>query len=146
ERTLAGYRRALHAPGFAAPRAFALYPHRSDFTHVVALDEKTPALTIGPMEQKNRIKLAARSAGLFPGFTPSFALFRARSSIAARAPRLERVLAELAQRTGEPVPMVEQLVATRGNSGIVHTALPGSGDERDDGRWTLHVPLAPKNV
>lgn len=146
ERTLLGYRHALSTPGFSRPRAFALYPHRNDFTHIVAIDEKTPELTVGPMEKKNRFKLIARSVGLFPVFTPSFALFSARDAIAAHPTRMQRILGEIAERTGDPVPEVEQIVATRGNSAVVHTALPGASEVHDPGRWTLHVPLSPKNT
>jgi aminoglycoside phosphotransferase (APT) family kinase protein len=145
ERTLAGYRRALTNAGCRSVRAFALYPHSGDFSHVVAIDEKTPALTIGPMERKNRLKLAGRALGLFPVLTPSFALIgeRPRSSDPTR---IERVLSELAERIGEPTPVIEQLVSTRGNTAIIHTSIPGAPDTEPRGRWTLHLPLAPKNI
>lgn len=147
ERTLRGYRAALARTRFAATRAFALYPHRNDFTHVVALDAERPELTIGPMEEKNRVKLAARALGLFPVFAPSFALVarrRDRDDALAR-PRIEAVLDELATITREPRPELEQLVATRGNSAVLHTFMPGANPDDPAGRWTLHVPLAPKN-
>ncbi|MBI5365049.1 MAG: hypothetical protein HZA53_17865 [Planctomycetes bacterium] len=146
ERTLRGYRAALAQPGFERSRAFALYPHRSDFTHVVALDAARPELTIGPMEQKNRVKLAARAVGLFPVFTPSFALFAKREDGVLARPRVESMLDELARITGEPRPELEQLVATRGNSAVLHTFVPGARADESAGRWTLHVPLAPKNT
>jgi len=50
ERTLAGYRR-LFGGDFAATRAFALYPHTRDFTHVVGLDADRPRLTIVSLRQ-----------------------------------------------------------------------------------------------
>jgi len=146
ERTLFGYRRALAKSGFAKPRAFALYPHARDFTHVVGIDSQRPALTIGPMEKKNRVKLAARSLGLFRVFTPSFALIAARREIAHLRPRMDRILLEIAQKTGEPVPAIEQLVGTRGNTAVIHTSFPGMGETEPRGRWTLHVPLCPKNI
>jgi aminoglycoside phosphotransferase (APT) family kinase protein len=157
ERTLAGYRRAFATAGRSRTRAFALYPHSGDFSHVVAIDEPAPALTIGPMERKNRAKLAARALGLFPVLTPSFAIIgepqRALDSAggSAKAPalvpvRIERILRELAQRIDEPVPVIEQLVSTRGNTAIVHTQVPGAMEHDPRGRWTLHVPLAPKNI
>lgn len=148
ERTLRGYR-SLFARGDFRTRSFALYPHSRDFTHVVALDAKLPTLTIGPMERKNRIKLVGRSIGLFPWFTPSYALLGARKGIDGPT-RMERILGELAQRTGEPAPVAEQFVGTRGNTLLVQTksaardVTPNDGDRR--GAWTLHVPLCPKNV
>jgi aminoglycoside phosphotransferase (APT) family kinase protein len=157
ERTLHGYRRAFARAGCARTRAFSLYPHAQDFSHVVALDESAPALTIGPMERKNRWKLAARAIGLFPVLTPSFAIIGERVERAGRdashigngstiATRIERMLAEIAERIGEPAPRIEQLVSTRGNSAIVHTHLPGEPASEPRGRWTLHLPLAPKNI
>lgn len=154
EKTLFGYRRLLSPPGFVRPRAFALYPDARDFSHVVALEAPLPGLTIGPMERKNRLKLAARGAGLFPVLTPSFVLMGRRAGDAPRAPRIDRILAELADRIGEPTPAADQIVATRGNTAVVHTRL---GDARGPdsnrvaargaaGRWTLHIGLSPKNV
>lgn len=142
ERTLRGYRSLFARAGYSRPRAFALYPHSRDFTHVVALDAPLPTLTIGPMERKNRLKLVGRSLGLFPWFTPSYALIGARSGDAGPT-RIERALAELAQRTGEPAPDAEQLVGTRGNTLLVQTRARDGGER---GAWTLHVPLCPKNV
>lgn len=162
ERTLHGYRRLFtrirgdEQPGidrlgagrirFESPRAYALYPHARDFAFVVALDERRPGLAVGPMERKNRIKVAARSLGLVPVFTPSFALIGARALAARQRPRIERILMEIAQRTGEPLPEIEQLIATRGNTAVIHTSIPGSGEAEPRGRWTLHVPLCPKNI
>jgi aminoglycoside phosphotransferase (APT) family kinase protein len=72
--------------------------------------------------------------------TPSFALIGGGSG---GPTRLDRILAELARRLDEPLPRADQLVATRGNTCVVLTAVPG-GDERDPaGRWCLHLPLSP---
>jgi len=142
ERTLGGYRSLFGRAGFARPRAFALYPHSRDFTHVVALDERLPTLTIGPMERKNRLKLAARSLGLFPMFTPSFVLLGSRDGVVGPT-RMARILAALAELTGEPVPVAEQFVGTRGNTLLVQTR---SAQDAVRGSWTLHIPLCPKNV
>ena len=136
ERTLGGYRRALRRAGASEVEGFALYPHRLDFSHVVALESAYPALTIGPMEQKNRLKLAGKALGFFPLLAPSFALVARRSQ--GQKKRIERVLGALAERLGERTPQVEAIVATRGNSAVVHT--------RAGAEWTLHVPLAPKNI
>jgi aminoglycoside phosphotransferase (APT) family kinase protein len=146
ECSLAGYKKLLRAPGFAEPRAFALYPHAREFAHVVALDGPFPALTIERHEKKNRLKLLGHRLGLFPLLAPSFGLFAARSQAALRPLRIECVLDELAQRTGEPRPIVEQLLATRGNSVVVQTAVPGAEAEDERGRWTLHVPLSPQQA
>jgi aminoglycoside phosphotransferase (APT) family kinase protein len=135
ERTLRGYRRALAIGSVRAVEAYALYPHRLDFSHVVALEREHPALTIGPMEKKNRLKLAGKALGLFPVLAPSFALIARR---AQGTRRIERVLGALAERLGERAPEVEAIVATRGNSAVVHTHRGAA--------WTLHVPLAPKNI
>jgi SAM-dependent methyltransferase len=146
EKSLPRMRREIVGPGFAPPRAYALYPHAADFTHVVALDALRPALTIGPMERRNRLKLLAQRAGLFPVLAPSFAVLAARVAAAGRAPRIERILDEIAERTGEPRPEIDQLVATRGNCAIVHTRVPEDREEDGRGRWTLHLPLNPTNV
>ncbi len=142
ERTLAGYRRMLAAPEFSPARAFALAPDARDFTHVVGIDAPTPRLTIGPLERKNRVKLLARKLGLFPVLTPSFALITARRNGPAESPRIDRILAQLAEHIGEPTPAIEQLVATRRNTAVIHT----SDADHDTGRWTLHISLCPNNV
>lgn len=142
ELTLPGYRGVFARGGFRYSRAFALYPHSRDFTHVVALDAHLPTLTIGPMERKNRLKLIGRSLGLFPWFTPSFAIVGSRAASVAST-RLDRILVELSKRTNETLPVAEQLVGTRGNTLLVQTR---GAIEGGPGAWTLHVPLCPKNV
>lgn len=146
ERTVAGYRRLLARHGFGRPRAFSLYPHRQNFTFVVGLDERRPVLGIGPKERKNRVKLFANAVGLFPVFTPSFALIGARTSLARERTRMDRILLEVARVTGEPLPEIEQLVGTRGNTAVIHTSIAGTKESESRGRWTLHVPLCPKNI
>jgi hypothetical protein len=149
---LAGFRRALSGPGFARPRAFALYPHATDFTHVVALDAPRPALTVGPKERRNRLKLAAVSAGLFPHLAPSFLLVARRTDLQAGPPRIERILSEIAERVGEPRPEAEHIVSTRGQSLVIHTRAAHS-ESRDAhrtpgtaGRWTVHIPFSPRSI
>lgn len=141
ERTLAGYRSALRLPGFARATAWALYPHRKDFAHVVAIDAPLPAITIGPQERQNRLKLAGRALGLFSVFTPSFALTAARTDHAALAPLAERLLDELARVTGETRGELEHLVATRGGSALLFTRATSSR-----GGWVVHVPLSPNKA
>ncbi len=141
ERTLRAWRRALRAADFEEPRALALYPDRRDFAQVIALDEPLPRLVVGPNEARNRLKVAAHALGAFPAFTPSFAFLARRRGSAAGPPLLERVLRELAERTGEPVPAVEHLVGSRGNNALVMTAVPGAPADDPRGRWVLHVPL-----
>lgn len=144
-RTLSGYRAALRAEGFDPPRAFSLYPHSLDFSQVAAIDGPGPRLQLGPMERRNRLKMLGYRAGLFGLLTPSFALASARTGAELPASiRLDDVLDELAARTGEPRPAAEHLVATRGNSAVIHTAVPGAPAEDPAGRWTLHVPLSPQ--
>jgi aminoglycoside phosphotransferase (APT) family kinase protein len=136
ERTLAGYRRLVGSDA----RSFALYPHSDDFSHVVGLDGEGPALTVGPKERTNRLKVAAERAGLFPLLTPSFLVL---SSKRGGRSRIERALDQLAERAGEPRGRVETLIATRGQTAVVLTA-SASGDPEDPrGRWCLHVPLCP---
>lgn len=149
ERTLAGYRRLFR--GFAPARAYALYPHAREFSHVVALDAPAPRLTIGPQERRNVLKLTAWKAGLFPVLTPSFAILGARRDSPPRRSILERVLEELAVHVGEPTPALDVVLGTRSNDCVVHTApvhAPGTrngADGTEAGRWTLHLPLcAPK--
>lgn len=145
ERTLAGYRTLVARGGFQRPRAFALYPHSREFAHVVALDQPWPKLTIGPKERRNRLKIAADRAGLFPLLTPSYALF-ARRGVGGPT-RAERLLAALAQlipeQRGLPPPRIEQWIATRGNTIVWLCA--ASDDAHDPrGRWCIHVPLSPQ--
>ncbi|MCB9916054.1 MAG: hypothetical protein H6828_13070 [Planctomycetes bacterium] len=144
EHALAGHRKALARVGAAPERALALYPHSLDFTHVVGLGGDGPNLHIGPMERRNQLKMAAYGAGLFPLLTPSFALVSARPAVAATPPRVERALAALAERLGEPRPVVDELVATRGNTAVVFTRVPDAPDDAPAGRWCLHVPLSPQ--
>ena len=146
ERTLHGCRRLLSPAGSGRTRAFALYPHAQDFTHVVALDAPRPALTVGPRERKNRLKIVGQRIGLFPLLTPSFALIATRRGLERERMRIERILFGIAQATGEPLPEVEHLVATRGNTAVIHTAIPGVGEEEPRGRWTLHLPLSRRTV
>lgn len=156
ERTLAGYRAALRRPGFARATAWALYPHRKDYAHVVAIDAPLPAITIGPQERQNRVKLAARALGLFSVFTPSFVLTAARTELsqsatgarnansvagATLAPFAERLLDELARATGEARGELEHLVATRGGSALLFTR---AASPRGD--WVVHVPLSPNKT
>lgn len=140
ERSLAGWRRAVAGEGFGAPRALSLYPDRRDFAQVVSLDAPMPTLHVGPNERRNRVKLVGRALGLFPHLTPSYALLASRG--ARRGPSwLERVLAFLAERTGEGPSEVEHLVGSRGDVGIVWTHRPGAGEDDPRGRWLVHVPL-----
>jgi len=147
ELSLGAYRRALRAPGFERPSAFALYPHAQEFTFVVGLDQRTPRLALGPKERENRLKVLGNGLGLFPWLTPSYALVAARADARAEPARIERILAELARRIGEPEPCIEELVATRGNTALVQTCAKGDphARRREDGRgrWTIHVPLSP---
>jgi aminoglycoside phosphotransferase (APT) family kinase protein len=136
ERTLAGYRRLVGADA----RSFALYPHSDDFSHVVGLDGEGPALTVGPKERTNRLKVAAERAGLFPLLTPSFLVL---SSKRGGRSRIERVLDALAERTGERRGRLETLIATRGQSAVALTASASGDPEDPHGRWCLHVPLCP---
>lgn len=146
ERTLAGYHRALADPDYDAPRSFALYPHGRDFSFVARCERggAGPHLPIGPKERANRLKVLGHRAGLFPVFTSTYAVLTARRGGAAIASRLERILGELAERTSEPVPTAETLVATRGNSAVVLTEVTGADPTSPDGRWAVHVPLSPR--
>ncbi|MFT5049679.1 MAG: SAM-dependent methyltransferase [Chlamydiales bacterium] len=138
--TLHGYRRLLSRE-FADLHPLALYPDARDFSHVVGLAHDRPRLTIGPRERGNRVKLAGQRLGLFPWLTPSFAIIASRKP---RQPRIERTLAELAERIGEPCPQLELLIGTRSNSAVMHTEVPGADPDLEAGRWTLHIALNPK--
>lgn len=138
EQTLAGYRADFERAGLT-PRAFALYPHSGEFAFVVALDERLPGLPVGPKERENLPKIVAQKLGLFPVLTPSFAI-AARPRGSSPETRLARVLAALAERTGEPLPEAEHMVATRGNSALVLTRHGAAGGP---GNWCLHIPFSP---
>lgn len=146
ERTLAGWRRAASSADFAPPRAFALYAHRRDFAQVVALDARWPRLAIGPNERRNVAKLAAHALGLFPTFAPSFAIHAKRRELMDLPTRAERWLVELAERLGEVRPALEHLIATRGNTAVLLSAVPGARDEDPCGRFALHVPMDQRHV
>jgi len=144
ERSLRGYRQELAFESCAPPRAFALYPCSADFTHVVALDEEAPQLHIGPKERENLLKLVGYKAGLFPWLAPSFALASATRELEARvAPRIDRVLDQLAERSGEERPRPDELIASRGNCVVLQTRPPRSNPASEEGWWTLHIALGP---
>ncbi|MFT7486471.1 MAG: hypothetical protein ACI9F9_002326, partial [Candidatus Paceibacteria bacterium] len=144
ERTLHGYKKDLQFDDCAAPRTFSVYPHSTDFTHVVAISEDAPRLHIGPKERKNKLKMAAQAVGLFPWLTPSFAIISTESRLhAASEPRIERVLSELAEISGERRGELDEWIATRGNC-VVAMTRPASGDPEDEeGRWCIHIALSP---
>ncbi len=145
ERSLAGYRKVCAAPSFAPPRAFALYPDAREFTYVVGLDGGLPSLEVGPKERDNKLKLLGASLGLFPLFTPSFALLSARREHAHTTTRVERLLDELARRTGEPRGELEHVVATRGNTALLMTRRPSSREDAPAsrrGEWCVHIGLS----
>lgn len=122
----------LRGAGLAPARAYALYPHALEFSHVVGLDGDGPDLTIGRRERQNRVKLLGQRIGLFETLAPSFCVHGRRSG--ART-RLERILGGLAERTGLRPGRVEHLVATRSTTALVLTAGPDP--------ICLHVPLSP---
>jgi aminoglycoside phosphotransferase (APT) family kinase protein len=135
ERTLAGWRRRT---GDGA-RAFALYPHSDEFSHVVGLDGAGPRLYVGPKERGNPLKVLADRAGLFGVLTPSFLLL---SRAGDARPRIAAALDELSQRTGEGAVRVAHWIATRGLSAVLLTE-PRDGSPGERGRWCVHVPLEP---
>ena len=99
-----------------------------------------PELPIGPLERKNRIKVAGKALGLFPMFTPSFVSGVARRGLsAAPETRMARTLAALAHELGEPVPEIENWTATRGNCVVVTTRTDGATDA---GQWSVHIPMS----
>lgn len=142
---------AVEPKPWAHARAFSLYPHALEFSHVVALDASHPRLTIGPRERKNRIKMLGHGLGLFRWLTPSFAIHARRQYRDAHSQdRLTRLLHGLGHSIGEETPRADILVATRSNDALIHTA-PVEASDRDGeapitaarGRWTLHIPLQP---
>ncbi|MEL6428837.1 MAG: hypothetical protein AAFR54_06635 [Planctomycetota bacterium] len=137
ERSLRAARRGVERgpdPRGARADAFALYPHAREFSHVVALDARTPRLTVGPRERRNQLKVLAKRAGLFSVLTPSFGIHGRVRGADAR-PRIERILEELARVHGHGTPELEVFVATRSNNALLLTS--GAA------RWALHVPTQP---
>ena len=162
--TLSGHRRALAERidrQAIDVRATALYPDRRDYSHAIDLDEAGPDLTLGPKERANRVKLAGYRAGLFATFAPSYGLWTTRDgshALGTRPRQLDVLLGQVAERLGYegPVPLAEHVVATRGNSALVHTsgpsrfvppdALDAAGPDRAQlaaslGSWIVRVPL-----
>ncbi len=146
EQTLRGYRATLRRSGWAEVEAFALYPHLSDFTHVVSLDGGDPTLMLGPKERKNQAKIIAARMGLFPWLTPSFAFIARRKSMQSSRTRLAQVLDELSAHTGEPRPDPEFVHATRGNTTLVMTHVQGAPPDDPRGRWAVHIPLSQQQL
>ena len=145
ERTLAGYRASLACEGQAVPEAYSLYPHSGDFTHVVAIDGDSPKLHIGPKERANKLKIAGKALGLFRWLTPSFAIVSDKRGASARTPRrIERLLAEISERVDEPLGIVDEWIATRGNTIVVQTRAAHGDLADEDGRWSVHIPLSPQ--
>ncbi|MCA8980299.1 MAG: hypothetical protein KDC14_09755, partial [Planctomycetes bacterium] len=140
ERSLPGWRRALRFAGSEPAEAWSLYPTSLDFTYVAGIDCDAPRLYVGPKERQNPLKVAGKELGLFGALSPSFALRSARADRPAVPRRLERVLALVSERVGEPVGEVEHLVATRGNSAVVLTR--GTAEPGGPGDWCLHLPLS----
>ncbi|MEL6714244.1 MAG: hypothetical protein AAFP86_10755, partial [Planctomycetota bacterium] len=122
------------APERARAEAYALYPHAREFSHVVALDARTPRLTVGPRERRNQLKVLAQRAGLFSVLTPSFGVHGRVRRADART-RIERILEELAHARGHETPELEVFVATRSNNALLLT--------KGSARWALHVPTQP---
>jgi aminoglycoside phosphotransferase (APT) family kinase protein len=144
ERTLRGYREEMSFDGCSKPRAFSIYPHAADFTHVVAIDEATPRLHVGPKERKNRLKVAAYRAGLFPWLTPSYAIVSTDAELEGSAqPRIEAILRELSEQSGEALPEVDELIASRGNCIVLQTRPRGGSPLDEEGSWSIHIGLSP---
>lgn len=133
ECSLRGYRKIM---GEGA-RAFSLYPHADEFSHVVSLDTARPGLTVGPKERENRAKVLAKDLGLFPLLTPSFAVI-ASADAASPASRIDRILDALSERTGEERGELDVLIATRSNAALALTGRAG-----EPGGWSIHIPLNP---
>jgi aminoglycoside phosphotransferase (APT) family kinase protein len=144
EASLRGHLSRLRSAHFDPERSFALYPHSHDWSHLLALDGPRPRLTVGPMERKNRLKLLAQRAGAVPWLAPSFALLARAPGATPGEPAWRGLLARAAVAAGEPLPELDVLIATRGNTAVLQTCLPG-GDPRDPrGRFTLHLALSPQ--
>ncbi|MFT7671299.1 MAG: aminoglycoside phosphotransferase (APT) family kinase protein [Planctomycetota bacterium] len=144
ERTLIGYRRELSFKECAQPSAFSLYPVSADFTHVVAIDAPTPRLHIGPKERDNRLKIIGHKLGLFPWLTPSFAIISSKQDLHNKCePRLQRIVKELAERTGEALPQIDELIASRGNCIVLQTRAASGDLRQEQGRWCVHIALSP---
>ncbi|MCP5023733.1 MAG: hypothetical protein GY930_18440 [bacterium] len=127
------------ARDFKMVKSFALYPHRLECSHLVELNGGLPRLTVGPKERTNRVKVLGHKLGLFPVFTPSFVFLGQQKSGLGKS-RLERILQGLSEHIGEPLPVAEHIISTRGNVCVVQTMLePDSNNSR--GRWTLHIPF-----
>lgn len=126
---------------FESAQSYALYPHRLECSHIVDLHGGLPRLTVGPKERRNKLKVLGHKLGLFPVFTPSF-VFLGQKTGGRQVPRLERVLKALAEHIGEPEPLAEHIISTRGNVCVVQTKPKADSNPTDPaGRWTLHIPF-----
>jgi hypothetical protein len=134
------FKRQLEAR-FDSVQSYALYPHRLECSHLVDLHGGLPRLTVGPKELRNKIKVLGHKLGMFPVFTPSFVFLNQKSS-GAQDSRLQRILKGLSETIGEPLPVAEHIISTRGNVCVVQTMLgPDSDPHAPAGRWTIHIPF-----
>ncbi len=136
EGTRASFRRRFARFGKSV-RSLALYPHRLECSHVVALEGEGPRLTVGRLERRNRLKVWAHRLGAFPWLSPSF-VWIARRAQASGEDRLQRLLDELASESSVPAQRAEHLIATRGNVAVVLTHAP---QQPTGVGWALHIPL-----
>ncbi|MFT5198394.1 MAG: hypothetical protein ACI87O_001051 [Planctomycetota bacterium] len=126
---------------FQSVQSYALYPHRLECSHIVDLHGGLPRLTVGPKERRNKFKVLGHKLGAFPVFTPSFVFLGQKKGGLGEA-RLQRVLQGLSDQTGEPLPVAEHIISTRGNVCVVQTTLGEDSDPRlPQGRWTIHIPF-----
>ena len=135
ERTLTGTRSLVCGP-WNASRAYSLYPHAREYSHIVALDAPAPRLSIGPRERRNRVKILGHRLGLFRWFTPSFAVLAGRESLGRD--RLHRIVEVVADALGQRAPRLDIVIATRSNNVLALTD-PGAGGSA----WAIHLPLQP---
>ncbi|MCA9002890.1 MAG: hypothetical protein KDB61_13280, partial [Planctomycetes bacterium] len=125
---------------FESVKSYALYPHRLECSHLVDLFGGLPRLTVGPKERRNKLKVLGHKLGLFPVFTPSFVFLNQKKGGRGES-RLQRVLHGLSERIGEPLPLAENVISTRGNVCVIQTTPALDADPgQTAGRWTVHIP------
>lgn len=143
DRTARGYKKSLRAAGFARVVGYSPYVSHLDYSMLVNLNTRMPPhLEVGRRERANLPKWWGFRAGLFEAFTPSFAWVAGRSA-RPEPSALERAAARALERVFNvrEEPVIERVLATRGNAVIAWVRARGHDSSRE---LLLRWPLCSK--
>lgn len=143
DRTARGYKKSLHGAGFSRVLGYSPYVSHLDYSMLVNLNTRMPPyLEIGRRERANLPKWWGFRAGLFEAFTPSFVWIAGRSG-RIEPSALERAAAIALERAFavREEPVIERVLATRGNAVIAWIRARGRSSSHD---LLLRWPLCAK--